>query len=697
MVDEPRTVPKQSLARLFPSGFNEFWAKTEMKSRLEAVVYDYIPATLTTEETKKTLLSGYGMNAVFIAKHYFLKYQYRTFEPYEDDFMAQFTAEMVFVIAEIRRTEWLWQDVFRNIKQWLKPLKLTTDTRTSQNYDKTQTQGGRTTSQGNENSNWSDQKQANQKNTPVFSNVDLSSGEFGGFQRQQQLATQTQEQGQGSRTSNRQNTTDKINHVNKEFYRANKEANVSTVKQDVYELNSISRLLNNFALTILDFSKYYPRFNRLFIKMFGCSVVPVIDPVTGRRKYVTEAQYEEIVQEEEGGRPILPQANEWDESLDYLERLKILLTKTEKEYKKLPDTSNRKPRIALRLKTLEGCLKAYEPQYITLPTAEVFLSRINGEIEGYTKVIGYENIIEIVAKYLKSYHFAKRYGTPPPAQLMIMLLGEPGLGKTYISQAIAKALGRGFHMVGMNGKLNASLITGTNIENPGAEPGEVLKAISRREDRGVVIVFDEIEKAARECKEACGIPTDITTNFNYQDTFLDFPTPTNECIFISTVNRPQDVPNFVADRFAIRVEVLPLAYEQRLEVVKVVLQSELKKLSPAFQQIYQQGWEQVYERFNQEELLKKTLTWTFSIRGAKNNILLKLIPTLTSDFLEPELALPTDPVNYDWGFLKREGKDESCPYGKDIRNEHKANCMCFVKNLDLAPGWVENMGGEYHG
>jgi len=42
----------------------------------------------------------------------------------------------------------------------------------------------------------------------------------------------------------------------------------------------------------------------------------------------------------------------------------------------------------------------------------------------FTRVIGYENIIEIVAKYLKSYHFAKRFVTPPPAQLMIMLLGE---------------------------------------------------------------------------------------------------------------------------------------------------------------------------------------------------------------------------------------------------------------------------------
>jgi len=257
---------------------------------------------------------------------------------------------------------------------------------------------------------------------------------------------------------------------------------------------------------------------------------------------------------------------------------------------------------------LEGCLKAYEPEYIDLPTAEIFLQRIKGQIEGYTKVIGYENIIETVARYLKSYHFAKRYGTPAPAQLMIMLLGEPGLGKTYISMAIAKALGRGYHMVGMNGKLNASLITGTGIENPGAEPGEVLKAISKREDRGVVIVFDEIEKAARECKEACGIPTDITTNRNYQDTFLDFPTPTNECIFIATVNRPQDVPNFVADRFAIRVEVLPLGYEQRLEVVRVVLQSELKKLEPAFRQIYHRDWQGIYNLFNNEELLKKTLT-----------------------------------------------------------------------------------------
>jgi hypothetical protein len=163
-------------------------------------------------------------------------------------------------------------------------LKLATDTRTSQNYDKTQTQAGKTINQGNESSNWQDQKSANVKNIPAFSNVDLTSGLFGGFSRQQQLSTQSQEQEQGSRTANRQNTTTKQNHSNKEFMRANKDSNVSITKQEVYELNSISRLLNNFQLAIVDFSKYYPRFDRLFEKMFGATVVPIIDETTGRRK-----------------------------------------------------------------------------------------------------------------------------------------------------------------------------------------------------------------------------------------------------------------------------------------------------------------------------------------------------------------------------------------------------------------------------
>src|SRR5436305_14228642 len=121
-------------------------------------------------------------------------------------------------------------------------VKLKTDTRTSQNYDKTQTQAGKTINQGNESSNWQDQKQGNVKNIPAFSNVDLTSGLFGGFSRQQQISTQSQEQGQGSRTNQRQNTTTKQNHMNNEFISA---ANDNNVPVKTLDSTDISLLLKS--------------------------------------------------------------------------------------------------------------------------------------------------------------------------------------------------------------------------------------------------------------------------------------------------------------------------------------------------------------------------------------------------------------------------------------------------------------------
>src|SRR5438034_8694937 len=229
---------------------------------------------------------------------------------------------------------------------------------------------------------------------------------------------------------------------------------------------------------------------------------------------------------------------------------------------------------------------------------------------------------------------------------MIALLGSPGLGKTYISQAIAKALGRRFSMIGMNGKKEVSFVFGTDIANPGADPGEIVKAISKKEDAACVILFDELEKAGKDAKRAVGNPTDRTVNKIFKDDFFDFPTPCNLCTFLVAVNYPEDLPDFVRDRFRV-IEVEPLNYEHRLAVLRTILQGELKGLDNAFRAIYHKNWEEVYNLFNQEELLKKALTWTFSIRGAKDNIENSLVPTLKADFLVPELNLPGEVVNYD--------------------------------------------------
>ena len=171
---------------------------------------------------------------------------------------------------------------------------------------------------------------------------------------------------------------------------------------------------------------------------------------------------------------------------------------------------------------------------------------------------------------------------------MLFLLGEPGLGKSYISQAIARALGRQFHVALMNGKQQASIIHGTGIENPGADPGEIVKAISRREDAACVILFDELEKAGKDAKRALGNPTDRTFAKVFKDDFFDFPTPCDNVFFIGTGNYPEDLPDFAEDRFRV-ILVEPLSYQQRIEVLRNILTGKLKGHDNAFRKIYGKG------------------------------------------------------------------------------------------------------------
>jgi hypothetical protein len=79
----------------------------------------------------------------------------------------------------------------------------------------------------------------------------------------------------------------------------------------------------------------------------------------------------------------------------------------------LPDTSNRKPRVAIRIKHGENLLKAYKNELkrggeFGLITKEEFMARIEGKREGFSKVVGYEKVIKKVADYLQSWQFYQK-------------------------------------------------------------------------------------------------------------------------------------------------------------------------------------------------------------------------------------------------------------------------------------------------
>ncbi|CAI2161858.1 14261_t:CDS:2 [Funneliformis geosporum] len=329
--------------------------------------------------------------------------------------------------------------------------------------------------------------------------------------------------------------------------------------------------------------------------------------------------------------------------------LKIYHEENEEEYSKLPDTSNRKPRVAIRVKHGENLLKAYQKEIkrggdFKLITKDEFMARIRGERAGFVKVVGGEK----------------------PSQLIIGLMGDPGLGKTYICQAIGKALGTGYYRISLNGKNSSSIIYGSPIDNPGAEMGGIVKAISENKSQFPVVFFDEIEKAGKEAKDAIAEPTDITGNKEFKDVLYDFITPCDNLIFFCALNYLEELQDFIRDRFAM-IEVEPPSYQQRIKILRALLMASLKKFEEPFNGIWHKTWEEIYNILNQEALLKRALTKTMSIRGAKSNI-----------------AKDNDVGD------KRRGR-LPCPRGEEKQKNgtsdkaHRPSCKCFMNNLDRVP------------
>ena len=77
----------------------------------------------------------------------------------------------------------------------------------------------------------------------------------------------------------------------------------------------------------------------------------------------------------------------------------------------------------------------------------------------------------------------------------MLLLGEPGLGKTYFAKKLAHALGTGFEFVSMSSLTAGWVLTGASAQWNNARPGKVAQTLIEGEYANPVVVLDEIDKA----------------------------------------------------------------------------------------------------------------------------------------------------------------------------------------------------------
>lgn len=162
----------------------------------------------------------------------------------------------------------------------------------------------------------------------------------------------------------------------------------------------------------------------------------------------------------------------------------------------------------------------------------------------------------------------------------ILLVGDPGIGKTALVQAIGRALGVPFHRVDGAGLSTAAEIVGVSTTWATGRTGIVFESLCDSDSGSPVIFIDELDKMhgnqAAPVMPALLSLLEPETSRTFRDESLDLPIDASRILWFAASNTVQGLPDHVLSRFNVFHLPRPTPW-QTIEIAKSIYGSLLSR------------------------------------------------------------------------------------------------------------------------